>query len=99
MSTFEEGNLEAVGIEDFFFTRECSHTIYRVDSNGNYHSVKTEITRFKPDENLLIIDTEKQAVCSLRFFTEVEWGLSLEAVAAIDRFFENDMNYMLYERR
>ena len=87
------------GIEDFFFTRECSHTIYRVDSNGNYHSVKTEITRFKPDENLLIIDTEKQAVCSLRFFTEVEWGLSLEAVAAIDRFFENDMNYMLYERR
>ena len=99
MSTFEEGNLEAVGIEDFFFTRECSHTIYRVDSNGNYHSAKTEITRFKPDENLLIIDTEKQAVCSLRFFTEVEWGLSLEAVAAIDRFFENDMNYMLYERR
>ena len=99
MSTFEEGNLEAVGIEDFFFTRECSHTIYRVDSNGNYHSVKTEITRFKPDENLLIIDTEKQAVCSLRFFTEVEWGLSLQAVAAIDRFFENDMNYMLYERR
>lgn len=99
ITTFEEANLEAVGVEDFFFKRECVHTIYRMDSNGNYHSVRTELARFDVDEILIVIDTEKQAVCSLRFFTEVEWGLSLEAVAAIDRFFENNMNYKLYEGR
>ena len=98
-STFEEANLESVGIEDFFFKRECVHPIYKIDSNGNYHSVKTELARFDADEIIIVIDTEKQAVCSTRHFTEVEWGLSLEAVEALDRFFENDMNYMLHEGR
>jgi predicted RNA-binding Zn-ribbon protein involved in translation (DUF1610 family) len=98
MSTFDEAQLEAIGIEDFFFTRECTNTIYRIDSNGNYHSVKTELVRFDEKEPLIVIDTDRQAVYSLRFLTEIEWGLSLDAVAAIDKFFENDMNYMLYER-
>ena len=99
MSTFEEANLESIGIEDFFFSRECNNTIYRIDSNGNYHSVSTELCRFGSNENLIIIDTDKQAVTSLRALTEVEWGLSLEAVRELDKYFENDMNYMLYERR
>ena len=99
MVTFDEASLESVGIEDFFFKRDCTHTIYRIDSNGNYHSVKTELAHFDTNEHLIYIDTEKQAVCSLRLFTDIEWGLSLEAVAALDGYFENDMNYMLYERR
>ena len=99
MSNYAEGNLEAVGIEDFFFIRECTNTIYSIDSSSNYHSVKTELVRLNPDDPYIIIDTGKQAVCSLRFFTEVEWGLSLEAVNAIDSFFENDMNYIFSERR
>ena len=92
-------SLEALNIEDFFYKNNCMHTLYRFDCDGNFISVKTEVKLPGADEPLLVIDTEKQAVYALRFLTDVEWGLSLEAIAAINNFFENTMKFTLVERR
>ena len=98
MQASHEGDFEHIGFEDFFLTRDFVHTIYRLDDNGKYHSVRTELKRHRDDETVIFIDTDRQAVYGLRFFTEVEWGLSLDAIAALDGYFENTMNNMLYGR-
>ena len=99
MATVREGDFEAICFEDFFLTRDYTHTIYRLDEDGTYHSVQTELKRYSEDDITIYIDTDRHAVYAHRFFTEVEWGLSIDAVAALDNFFENNMSDMLHGRR
>jgi hypothetical protein len=88
---------ELITIRDLLAIREFSNTSYRLDDDGNYIGVQFRIeTCF--DEFSIFVDTEKEAVCTVKNLEYIEYGLTRRATESLNAFFEDKLNAKLFDR-
>ena len=78
-----------------YFERKELDVTYLVSSNGEYESVRSYVTMNGP---VIYIDTEKEAVCINTGFEKDSWGLSKNASDAVDAYYEEIFEDMMFSR-